>query len=89
VAMASPHFSTLSFSLPFSPSATLLTPLPMPWTNSILYLKKERKKEKITFYLAPFITEIRSMYVCSICMYLFPCGSGSLNLFAVNFVPSP
>jgi hypothetical protein len=29
VAMAGPHFRTLSFSLPFSASATLLTPLPM------------------------------------------------------------
>ena len=31
------YFSTLSFSLPFSASTTLLTPLPMPWINSILY----------------------------------------------------
>jgi hypothetical protein len=30
-------FSTLSLSLPFSDSTTLLTPLPMPWINSILY----------------------------------------------------
>jgi hypothetical protein len=37
VVMAGLYFSTLSFSLPFSASATLLTPLPMPWINSILY----------------------------------------------------
>jgi hypothetical protein len=35
--MAGLYFSTLSFSLPFSASTTLLTPLPMPWINSILY----------------------------------------------------
>jgi hypothetical protein len=35
--MAGLYFSTLSLSLPFSASTILLTPLPMPWVNSILY----------------------------------------------------
>jgi hypothetical protein len=34
--MAGLYFCTLSFSLPFSASTTLLTPLPMPWLNSVL-----------------------------------------------------
>ena len=39
VTMASLYVSTFSFCLPFSDSATLLTPLPM---SSILYLKKKK-----------------------------------------------
>ena len=48
--LASIHLYSLSLSLPFSASTTLLTPLSMPWINSILYYTilyyKERKKER-------------------------------------------
>ena len=37
VTMASLYVSTFSFCLPFSDSATLLTPLPMTYISSILY----------------------------------------------------
>jgi hypothetical protein len=47
MAMAGLYFSTLSHSLLPSASTTLLTPLPMPWINSIPY-KKEKKKEPVT-----------------------------------------
>jgi hypothetical protein len=44
VVMAGLHFSTLSFSLSLSASTTLLTPLPMPKINFILYYKKKEEK---------------------------------------------